>query len=94
MFLIDVTGLLKQQLADFGIPNIRDLQPATDDSVTASTGTSTATLAISVFVAAAMFLAVAVGAMYYMRRVRKRQTERDGEAEPERTDGCEYPHAY
>lgn len=91
LFSIDATGLLKQQLADFGIPGIRDLKQANDESVTASNGSSTATLSISVFVGAAMFMAVALGALYNVQRVRKRQMERDGEAEPERTDGCERP---
>ncbi|KAA0708776.1 Meprin A subunit beta [Triplophysa tibetana] len=86
--LEDATGLLKQQLAEFGIPDIRDLKQANDDSVTASNGSSTATLAISVFVSAAMFMAVALGALYYVQRVRKRQMER--EAEPERTDASCY----
>ncbi|KAA0708778.1 Meprin A subunit beta [Triplophysa tibetana] len=85
--LEDATRLLKQQLADLRMPDIRDLKQAIDDSVTASTGSSTANLAITVFVAAGMFMAVTVGALYYVRRVQKRQMERDGEAEPERTDG-------
>ncbi|XP_056620781.1 meprin A subunit beta, partial [Triplophysa dalaica] len=85
--LEDATGLLKQQLADLRIPDIRDLKQAIDYSVTASTGSSTAMFAISVFVAAGMLMAVTVGTLYYVWRVQKRQMQRDREAEPERTDG-------
>uniref|UniRef100_A0A672T674 Metalloendopeptidase n=1 Tax=Sinocyclocheilus grahami TaxID=75366 RepID=A0A672T674_SINGR len=84
LFHTNVTGLWKTQPRR---PEIRDLQLEIDDSI----GSSTATVAISVFVAAAMFLGLAVGAMFYMRR-RRRLMERDGEFEPERTDGCMFPY--
>ncbi|XP_073711992.1 meprin A subunit beta isoform X4 [Misgurnus anguillicaudatus] len=65
-----------------------DLRSGVDDSTTASTGSATVTVAISVFVAAVAFLGVAVSMSYYVWGVRKRrQMEKDGEIELERTDG-------
>lgn len=78
--LKDATGLLETWKAD--------LRSGVDDPTTTSTGSATVTVAISVFVAAVAFLGVVVSMSYYVQRVRKRrQMEKDGEIELERTDG-------
>ncbi|XP_051511762.1 meprin A subunit beta [Myxocyprinus asiaticus] len=81
--LEDLTELLDTQSGEIWRP-VRHLQSETDNS----SNSSTTTVAISAFVAVAMCLGLVVSALYYLQRVqRRRQVERDGEIEPEMTDG-------